>query len=141
VDTVIRHPLLSSGDRLFILSIAQTFSTRFDFVLRSLFAQAHRISQIQYYSAPSVDARYAMVHAYIDKLHRRRGRASSGIVYCRTRAACTALADFLRRKGMNAQPYHKGMKCASDMCATRLSTHKHQGSFARPYVDCLGDRR
>lgn len=33
----------------------------------------------------------------------------SGIVYARTKAACTAIADYLRTKEIRAQPYHKGL--------------------------------
>ena len=49
------------------------------------------------------------VYQYINNLHERRGRASSGIVYCRTRATCDELADFLGRKGLQAKPYHRGL--------------------------------
>jgi hypothetical protein len=33
----------------------------------------------------------------------------SGIVYARTKAACTSIADYLRTKQIRAQPYHKGL--------------------------------
>ena len=33
----------------------------------------------------------------------------SGIVYARTKAACTSIADYLRTKQIKAQPYHKGL--------------------------------
>lgn len=33
----------------------------------------------------------------------------SGIVYARTKAACSAIAEFLRSKEIKAQPYHKGL--------------------------------
>ncbi len=50
------------------------------------------------------------IYEYIDMLHRRRGRASSGIVYCRTRAVCDELAQFLRGKGLQAKAYHRGLR-------------------------------
>ncbi|EJT98732.1 ATP-dependent DNA helicase [Dacryopinax primogenitus] len=46
---------------------------------------------------------------YILKLTERRGRASCGIIYCRARAACDQVAGFLRRKGITAKPYHRGV--------------------------------
>jgi len=50
------------------------------------------------------------VFDYITLLYQRRNRASSGIIYCRTRVTCDALAAFLRGKGLNAKPYHRGIK-------------------------------
>lgn len=51
------------------------------------------------------------IQMYITLLHRRRQRPSSGIVYCRNRAICDELSQFLRAKGVNARPYHRGIKC------------------------------
>ena len=48
---------------------------------------------------------------YINGLHRRRGRPSSGIIYCRTRMTCDDLSNYLQGKGLNCRPYHKGIKC------------------------------
>ncbi|KAI4528005.1 ATP-dependent DNA helicase [Schizophyllum commune Loenen D] len=50
------------------------------------------------------------IYALISRLHERRGRPSSGIVYCRRRDTCDELSDFLRKRGMNARPYHRGIK-------------------------------
>lgn len=50
------------------------------------------------------------IHQLIANMHQRRGRPSSGIVYCRLRTACDELSDFLRKKGINARPYHRGLK-------------------------------
>ncbi|KAL1745795.1 P-loop containing nucleoside triphosphate hydrolase protein [Schizophyllum fasciatum] len=50
------------------------------------------------------------IHDLILRLHERRGRPSSGIIYCRRRDTCDELAEYLRRKGMNARPYHRGIK-------------------------------
>ncbi|KAL1760247.1 P-loop containing nucleoside triphosphate hydrolase protein [Schizophyllum commune] len=50
------------------------------------------------------------IYDLISRLHERRGRPSSGIVYCRRRDTCDELADFLRKRGMNARPYHRGIK-------------------------------
>ena len=46
---------------------------------------------------------------YITGLYRRRGKASSGIVYCRQRKTCDDLASYLRGKGLNAKAYHRGI--------------------------------
>lgn len=51
------------------------------------------------------------IYQYISTLHQRRGRPSSGIVYCRTRATCDELASYLRGKGLSARPYHRGIRC------------------------------
>lgn len=51
----------------------------------------------------------ASICDYIATLHRRRGRPSSGIVYCRTKAACDDLSKFLRGRGLNAKAYHRGI--------------------------------
>uniref|UniRef100_D8PXX1 ATP-dependent DNA helicase n=1 Tax=Schizophyllum commune (strain H4-8 / FGSC 9210) TaxID=578458 RepID=D8PXX1_SCHCM len=50
------------------------------------------------------------IYDLISRLHERRGRPSSGIVYCRRRDTCDELAEFLRKRGMNARPYHRGIK-------------------------------
>lgn len=73
------------------------------------FNRGNLFYEVQYRSGMGTNDRYMDVHAYIDNLHRRRGKPSSGIVYCRTRATCNELSDFLRRKGINAKPYHKGV--------------------------------
>ena len=51
----------------------------------------------------------ADIFEYITTLYRRRGQASSGIVYCRARKTCDDLASYLRGKGLNAKPYHRGV--------------------------------
>lgn len=63
--------------------------------------------EIQYMTPDSsvLDA----VSDYILKLHKRRGRPSTGIVYCRTRAGCDEMAQHLRTKGIAAKSYHRGL--------------------------------
>ena len=68
------------------------------------------LEQIRYQSNPNPTAHMIDIYEYIENLHCRRGRASSGIVYCRTRALCDELADFLRKKGIQAKAYHRGLR-------------------------------
>lgn len=59
---------------------------------------------------PVPSEQMARVHEFITKLYRKRERPSSGIIYCRVRNTCDDLAEYLRKKGINARPYHKGLK-------------------------------
>ncbi|KAJ8454684.1 hypothetical protein ONZ51_g12891 [Trametes cubensis] len=82
------------------------------FVAVHPFNRANLFYEVRYLSSPNPNAHMIDVYQYINNLHERRGRASSGIVYCRTRATCDELADFLRRKGLQAKPYHRGLTAA-----------------------------
>ncbi|KZT11848.1 ATP-dependent DNA helicase [Laetiporus sulphureus 93-53] len=66
--------------------------------------------EVRYLSSPDPDAHKVDVFEYISGLHRRRGQPSSGIIYCRTRARCDDLSAYLRGKGLNARPYHRGIR-------------------------------
>lgn len=66
--------------------------------------------EVRYNADLSQEERMADVCQFIAQLHQRRGRPSSGIVYCRLRATCDDLARHLRRNGINARPYHRGLK-------------------------------
>ncbi|KAF9814966.1 hypothetical protein IEO21_04816 [Rhodonia placenta] len=74
------------------------------------FNRANLFYEVRYISSPDPDSHMNEVYDYISNLHRRRGRASSGIVYCRLRATCDSLAAYLKGKGLNARPYHRGIK-------------------------------
>ncbi|KAI9058214.1 ATP-dependent DNA helicase [Trametes sanguinea] len=76
------------------------------------FNRANLYYEIRYLSSPNPNAHMVDVYHYINSLHERRGRASSGIIYCRTRATCDELADFLNRKGLQSKPYHRGLTSA-----------------------------
>ncbi|TFK52140.1 ATP-dependent DNA helicase [Heliocybe sulcata] len=74
------------------------------------FNRANLYYEIQYWSSPYPGTQMATIFEYITNLHVKRKRPSSGIVYCRARATCDELAGYLRGKGINARPYHKGLK-------------------------------
>lgn len=58
---------------------------------------------------PNPHAQMADILDFITTLHRRRKRPSSGIIYCRKKDTCDELSSFLRKKGLNAKAYHKGL--------------------------------
>lgn len=66
--------------------------------------------ETRYISGLSPEERMADIHQFIAMLHQRRGRPSSGIVYCRLRATCDELSDYLRQNGIKSKPYHRGLK-------------------------------
>ncbi|KAL5520127.1 hypothetical protein ACEPAG_1787 [Sanghuangporus baumii] len=66
--------------------------------------------EVRYNQDLSQEERVADVYQFIASLHQRRGRPSSGIVYCRLRSTCDDLSHYLRRNGINAKPYHHGLK-------------------------------
>ncbi|KAN0118615.1 ATP-dependent DNA helicase [Russula decolorans] len=68
--------------------------------------------EIRYHSYLDGTAQMDEVLNYINGLHRRRGRPSTGIIYCRYRATCDDLSSYLRGKGLNCRPYHRGIKPA-----------------------------
>ncbi|TFK82161.1 ATP-dependent DNA helicase [Polyporus arcularius HHB13444] len=76
------------------------------------FNRANLYYEVRYLSSPNPNAHMIDVFEYVDTLHRRRGQPSSGIVYCRTRAVCDELAQFLRGKGIQAKAYHRGLSNA-----------------------------
>ncbi|EJC98120.1 ATP-dependent DNA helicase [Fomitiporia mediterranea MF3/22] len=66
--------------------------------------------EVRYSTDMSQEERMVDVFQFISLLHKRRGRPSSGIVYCRLRATCDELARYLRCNGLSARPYHRGLK-------------------------------
>lgn len=84
----------------------------------SLHAPLTTSSQVHYVANPAPAEQMKHVEDYITSLHKKRGCPSSGIIYCRARATCDELAEHLRRKGINARPYHKGLRCVMLRAAT-----------------------
>ncbi|KAF5317530.1 hypothetical protein D9619_013196 [Psilocybe cf. subviscida] len=77
------------------------------------FNRGNLFYEVRYLSNPQPQNQMADIHDYITTLYRRRGQPSSGIVYCRRRETCNELANFLRGKGLNAKPYHRGIPAAT----------------------------
>ncbi|KAF8651913.1 hypothetical protein AX16_004558 [Volvariella volvacea WC 439] len=75
------------------------------------FNRSNLYYEIRYISNP--ETQLMDVHEFIATLYRRRGIPSSGIIYCRARKTCDHIASFLRSKGLNARPYHRGIDTAS----------------------------
>lgn len=61
---------------------------------------------------PAPETQYQAISEYISNLTAKRGQASCGIIYARTRQTCDDLAEYLRRKGIQARPYHRGVQRA-----------------------------
>ena len=59
----------------------------------------------------------------------RRHRRESGIVYCLSRKSVEQTAEFLRREGVDAVPYHAGLDDSARA--------EHQDAFARDEVDVV----
>ncbi|PPQ73318.1 hypothetical protein CVT26_015341 [Gymnopilus dilepis] len=69
--------------------------------------------EVRYHSNPEDSHKMADILDFITTLHRRRGRTSSGIIYCRFRKNCDAVALYLRGKGLDARAYHRGIASAT----------------------------
>ncbi|KAH8981051.1 P-loop containing nucleoside triphosphate hydrolase protein [Lactarius hatsudake] len=74
------------------------------------FNRPHLFYDVRYHSSEAITQMDEVLN-YIWDLHRRLGRPSSGIIYCRTRMTCDDLSNYLRGKGLNCRPYHRGIKC------------------------------
>ncbi|KAJ7643735.1 ATP-dependent DNA helicase [Roridomyces roridus] len=77
------------------------------------FNRANLFYEVRYLSTPNPMSQMADIADYIFTLYERRERPSSGIVYCRTRASCDELSGYLRGKGLNSRPYHRGLPPAT----------------------------
>ncbi|KAF8799355.1 ATP-dependent DNA helicase [Phlegmacium glaucopus] len=77
------------------------------------FNRVNLFYEVRYLSNPSPSAQMTDIFDYITTLYRRRGKASSGIIYCRMRKTCDELASYLRSKGLNAKAYHRGIPSAT----------------------------
>jgi bloom syndrome protein len=72
-------------------------------------------------SAPEPVSQMADIFDYITTIYRRRGRASSGVIYCRKRATCDELSRYLSMKGIRSKPYHRGVGYVS-LCKISTGT-------------------
>ncbi|KAI9460272.1 ATP-dependent DNA helicase [Russula earlei] len=103
--------LTASATALVQEDIARILGMNSDRLLKFVhpFNRPNLFYEVRYHS--SVDGMVQMneVLNYIKGLHSRRGRPSTGIIYCRTRVTCDDLSNYLRGKGLNCRPYHKGV--------------------------------
>lgn len=65
--------------------------------------------EVRYRSDDDPVSKMADVHDFVTTLYRRRGRTSCGIIYCKRRTTCDELSSYLRGKGINSKPYHRGI--------------------------------
>ncbi|RDB14537.1 ATP-dependent DNA helicase Q-like 3 [Hypsizygus marmoreus] len=65
--------------------------------------------EVRYLSEPDPVSQMADIFDYITTLYRRRKRPSAGVIYCRKRNTCDELSRYLRTKGPNSKPYHRGI--------------------------------
>ncbi|CAK5283923.1 unnamed protein product, partial [Mycena citricolor] len=77
------------------------------------FNRANLFYEVRYTSAPHGPSQMSDIHDCISTLYQRRGQVSSGIVYCRTRAGCDEVSGFLRGRGIQARPYHRGINSST----------------------------
>ncbi|KAJ4482429.1 P-loop containing nucleoside triphosphate hydrolase protein [Lentinula aciculospora] len=63
--------------------------------------------EVRYASSSDELFKMAEICDYICDLHRKRGKVSCGIIYCRTKKTCDSLSGYLRSKGLAARPYHR----------------------------------
>ncbi|KAF9046112.1 P-loop containing nucleoside triphosphate hydrolase protein, partial [Panaeolus papilionaceus] len=73
------------------------------------FNRSNLFYEIRYLSNPTQQAQMSDIYDFISTLHIRRGKPSSGVVYCRRRATCDELSTYLRGRGINSRPYHRGV--------------------------------
>ncbi|GAW01067.1 ATP-dependent DNA helicase [Lentinula edodes] len=65
--------------------------------------------EVRYTSSSDELSKMAEICDYICGLHRKRGKVSCGIIYCRTKKTCDSLSGYLRSKGLASRPYHRGV--------------------------------
>ncbi|KAJ4496386.1 P-loop containing nucleoside triphosphate hydrolase protein [Lentinula edodes] len=65
--------------------------------------------EVRYTSSSDELSKMAEICDYICGLHRKRGKVSCGIIYCRTKKMCDSLSGYLRSKGLASRPYHRGV--------------------------------
>ncbi|TFK23047.1 ATP-dependent DNA helicase [Coprinopsis marcescibilis] len=69
--------------------------------------------EVRYLAERNKQARLEDIRNYIRTLHQRRGKPSCGIVYCRTKAACDEVSQLLKKAGIKADCYYRGIPSAT----------------------------
>ncbi|KAJ3787638.1 P-loop containing nucleoside triphosphate hydrolase protein [Lentinula aff. detonsa] len=73
------------------------------------FNRSNLFYEVRYASSSDELTKMAEICDYICGLHRKRGKVSCGIIYCRTKNTCNSMSGYLRCKGLSARPYHRGV--------------------------------
>ncbi|KAJ3735884.1 P-loop containing nucleoside triphosphate hydrolase protein [Lentinula guzmanii] len=73
------------------------------------FNRSNLFYEVRYASSSDKLTKMAEICDYICGLHRKRGKVSCGIIYCRTKNTCNSMSGYLRCKGLSARPYHRGV--------------------------------
>ncbi|KAF9465274.1 P-loop containing nucleoside triphosphate hydrolase protein [Collybia nuda] len=73
------------------------------------FNRSNLFYEVRYMSVPEPVSQMADIFDYITTIYGRRGRPSSGVIYCRKRATCDELSRYLSTKGIRSKPYHRGV--------------------------------
>ncbi|KIK69828.1 hypothetical protein GYMLUDRAFT_34238 [Collybiopsis luxurians FD-317 M1] len=91
--------------------------------------------EVRHTSFSDERSKMAEICDYICGLHRKRGKVSCGIIYCRTKQTCNTLSGFLRSKGLAAMPYHRGV--ANSTLAKTLNEWSTPGGSENGGVDVV----
>ncbi|CAA7263963.1 unnamed protein product [Cyclocybe aegerita] len=83
------------------------------FIALHPFNRSNLFYEVRHLSNPEPLNQMADIFDFITTLYRRRGKTSSGIIYCRHKKTCEELSGYLRGKGLNAKPYHSGLPNAT----------------------------
>ena len=92
------------------------------------------------------------ISVFISNLYRRKAkrdsemseeeaRVVSGIIYCRSKKSCDDVATALRRKGINAAAFHRGLKDRdNDNTARMWQQAEAYAKKGQKRIDCIGGR-
>lgn len=92
------------------------------------------------------------ISGFIHNLYRRKSRKNediqdpaearcvSGIIYCRAKKTCDMVAEALRKKGINAAAFHRGLKdWEADKNAKMWRDAEALARAGKKRVDCIGE--
>ena len=66
-------------------------------------------------------------------------RSICGIIYCRAKQTCDAVSEALRKKGVNAGAYHRGMKDQdAERNADQWRNAEALAKDGKKRIDCIG---
>jgi len=74
-----------------------------------------------------------------NNMSEEESRAVSGIVYCRSKKSCDIVSDALRKKGINAAAFHRGLKDnETDRNAYLWQNAEALAKKGSKRIDCIG---